>query len=145
MNNLHEVHPVIRGRLLEVPMLVERICFSLYQPYDAGPNLAGDLFEQDADFIMAEIDLPEVVRRGPGQHALRRAFGALDLTYYTKDVLDPYSAMVKLEEIADLFREETIGGVRFRNFTPTGEMRDRGFSAHTGTIAFDFDTSAKHD
>lgn len=143
MKNLVEVEHVVRD-LLFADLPIERICFSYFVPEDAGPTMAGDLFEQNKDFLLVEVDTAQVGRVGPGRFTQRRAYGGVDLVYYTKERLDPLGAKTRLENIADRFQEETLNGVRFRSYTPTGEMRDRGFSAYSGTIAFSFDTSAKH-
>lgn len=142
MRNLVEVKHMIRDQLFD-DLPLPRICFSYFIPEDAGPGMLGDLFEQDKDFLLVEVDIASVGRAGPGRFTQRRAYGSLDLTYYTKDRLDPLGAEKTLEDIADKFQEETVGGVRFKSFTPTGEMRDRGFSAYSGSVPFSFDTQAK--
>lgn len=144
MNNINEIHRVVREELFGIMPTEGRMCFSYLNPEDAGPATLGDLFEQDLDFLMAEVMIERVERAGPSIYSPRRVWGSIEFGYHTKDRLDPYRVMVGLEGVADHFREETLQGVRFRDFVPTGEVRDRGFTVTTGVIPFDFETRAKH-
>lgn len=145
MDNVNDIHRVVRTELFSLMPEDGRICFSYLVPEDAGPANLGDLFKQDLDFLMVEIELSPVRRAGPGQGSPRRVAGAIHFSLMSKDRMNTYGLAARLESIADHFREETLQGVRFRNFTPTGEMRDRGFTASTGVLPFDFETRAKRD
>lgn len=144
MDNVNDIHRVVRGELFSLMPQAGRICFGYDTPEDAGPNDLGDLFQQDQPFLMVEVVIDKVRRAGPGRHSPRRVRGNVALSNYSKDRLNTFTLATELESVADHFREETIGGVRFRDFTPTGEIRDRGFTASTGVIPFDFETRAKH-
>lgn len=143
MNDIFEIHHVVRDQVLSNLWVGGRVCFSLFQPDDAGPLQAGNLFNQNLDFIMVEVMIDDVRRAGPGVLSPRRVWGGLELGHYTKDRLDPLLATRTLEQVGDWFREETIGGVRFRDFLPTGEVRDRGFQVQTATLPFQFETQPK--
>ena len=145
MENVNDIHRVVRTEIFALMPAEGRICFSYLVPEDAGPAGLGDLFEQDLDFLMVEVNIDKVRRAGPSVVSPRRAWGHLELALHSKDRLNTYILATRLEAIADHFREETLQGVRFRDFTPSGDIRDRGFSAATGVIPFDFETRAKHD
>lgn len=145
MDNVNDIHKVVRGEIFSLMPEDGRVCFGYLTPEDAGPAGLGDLFEQDLDFLMVELTFEQVQRAGPGIHSPRRVRGFIEMTLHSKDRLNTYMLATRLETIADHFREQTIKGVRFRDFTPSGEVRDRGFTASTGVIPFDFETRAKHD
>lgn len=145
MDNVNDIHRVVRGELFTLMPMNGRICFGYETPEDAGPADLGDLFEQDLNFLMVEVNIDRVQRAGPGRHSPRRVWGHIEMAAHSKDRLNTYILASSLEQVADHFREETLRGVRFRDYTPTGEIRDRGFTASTGIIPFDFETRAKHD
>ena len=145
MDNVNDIHKVVRGEIFSLMPEDGRVCFGYLTPEDAGPAGLGDLFEQNLDFLMVELTVDQVRRSGPGMHSPRRVWGSVELSLFSKDRMNTYVLATRLETIADHFREQTIKGVRFRDFTPSGEIRDRGFTASTGMIPFDFETRAKHD
>lgn len=119
------------------------ICFSLYQAEDAGPGSRGELFHQNADFLMLEVVIDDVRKSGPGVHSPNRVWGGIQLAYHTKDRLDAITPRFRLEEAGNWFSQKTLNGVRFREFVPTGDGRDRGFQWYSATIAFEFETQPK--
>lgn len=145
MDNVNDIHRVVRSELFSLLPISGHICFGYDTPEDAGPEGLGNLFEQDLDFLMVEVNVDRVRRSGPGLQSPRRVWGHMGLSVYSKDRLNTYTLARALEEVANHFREETIQGVRFRDFVPSGEARDRGFTVSTGVIPFDFETRAKHD
>lgn len=145
MENVNDIHRVVRSVLSSTLPVEGRICFSYLTPEDAGPAGLGDLFEQDLDFLMVEVNIDRVQRAGPSVVSPRRVWGHLELALHSKSIRDLDILATQLEAVADHFRETTLQGVRFRNFTPSGDIRDRGFTASTGVIPFDFETRAKHD
>lgn len=112
-------------------------CFSLDNTVDAGPQQLGELFEQASDFFMAEIEVETVTKAGPGTTTPRRMFAGLDLHFMTKDRMDDLGARDKLEEIAGWFASQTIDGIRFREYAPTGDGELIGFVRYSATIPFE--------
>jgi hypothetical protein len=145
MDNVNDIHRVVRSELFSLMPMQGRICFGYLTPEDAGPNTLGDLFEQDLDFLMVEVMIDDVRRAGPSTSSPRRVWGHIEFALHSKGRLNTYTLASTLEAVANHFREETLQGVRFRDFTPSGEARDRGFTASTGVLPFDFETRAKHD
>lgn len=143
MQKVAEIHGLVRSVVFDHLPAGQGICFSLYRPEDAGPLQLGDLFHQDADFMMVEVRIDEVQKSGPGIHSPNRVFGGLEITFHTKDRFDEVGAQQTLEAAGNWFAQETIDGVRFREFVPTGDGRDRGFMMYSGTVVFEFETQPK--
>lgn len=140
---VNDIHVQVRTQVFANLWAGVGVCFSYYQAEDAGPAGLGDLFLQNDDFLMVEVIIDQVVKSGPGIHSPNRVFGAIELTLLSKDRLDMVGAQRRLEEAGDWFAQETIDGVRYREFIPTGDGRDRGFQSHAGTVAFEYETLTK--
>lgn len=145
MQNVNDIHQVVRERLFARLPAGLGVCFSYFQTQDAGPAQLGELFHQDADFLLFEVVIDSVRRAGPGKHTHKKVRGGIELSLHTKDQLDLVGLEKRLEDAGNWFAEETIGGVRFREFFPTGLVgRDRGFQYSGGTVPFEFETQPKH-
>lgn len=143
LQKVNDIHRVVRERLFANLPAGMGLCFSLYQTTDAGPDQKGELFQQDDPFLMVETRIDEVRKAGPGVHSPNRVFGALEITLQSKDRLDMIGAHHLLEQAGNWFAQETIEGVRFREFIPTGDGRDRGFQTYAGTVVFEYETQPK--
>lgn len=143
LEKLNDIEKVVRPQVFAHLWPGVGVCFSLYQTDDAGPAQLGELFEQSEDFLMVETIIDDTRRIGPGHFAATRVMGGVEITYHTKDRLDPLFAKRRLEEAGDWFRDETIGGVRFRGFVPLSDGRVRGYQTYSATVAFEFEVPAK--
>lgn len=144
LSKVNDIHRVVRDRLFANLWPGTGLCFSIYQPYDAGPEQLGELFSQGAHFLSVEVRIDEVVKAGPGIHSPNRVFGALEISYHSKDRLDMIGAHNLLEQAGNWYAQQTIDGVRFREFVPTGDGRDRGFQFYSGTVVFEYETTNQH-
>lgn len=143
MQRVNDIHRVVRELAFDNLWPDVGICFSLQQTDDAGPGQYGDLFHQNRDFLMVEVETDAVRKSGPGRHSPNRVWGGVTLTYHTKDRLDAVGPQYRLEEAGDWYAQQTLSGVRFREFVPTGDGRDRGFQWYSATLAFEFETQPK--
>lgn len=143
--NVNDIHRVVREKAFEMLPAGTGLCFSLYQPFDAGPEQLGELFDQNNNFLMIEVRIDDVVKSGPGKYTLNRVFGALEIAYHSKDRLDMIGAHHLLETTGKWYAQKTIDGVRFREFVPTGDGGDRGFQVYSCTVIFDFETPPDHN
>lgn len=136
-----DIRRMVRDRLFANLWPGTGLCFSLYKTKDAGPNQLGELFHQDQPFLMVEVRIDDVTSASPGSHTPRRVLGALEITYHSKSSLDATGAHHLLEQSGNWFAQDTIEGVRFREFIPTGTGRDQGFQFYSGTIVFEYKDS----
>lgn len=143
LDNITEVRRVIRKRVLDNLGGEDAVCFTLDESTDAGPNQRGDLFDQNKPFYMVEIEIDEVVATGPGSHAWRRVMARVDLAYLTKDRLDDLNSHARLEAAGGWFADQTLDGIRFRNFVPIDEGRFLGFQRYTATVPFECEIKPK--
>lgn len=132
----------VRGMIFSNAPADMKFCFSLEATEDASANAAGPLFEQNDDFLMFEIDVDRVRRAGPGVHSPRRAWGTLTIGLITKTTEDSIGYLEKLEQVAAWFADQTIEGIRFRQFVPRGSSALMGFNSYDCTISCDFELQA---
>lgn len=144
LQNVSDIHRVIRDRVFSNLWPDTGISFDLNQAHDAGPEQFGELFNQNKQFMVVEVRIDEVVKSGPGVHSPNRVYGALELSYQTKDRLDMVGANHLLEKAGNWFAQKTIDGVRFREFIPTGSGHDMGFQFYSGTVIFEYETTNRH-
>lgn len=144
LETVNDIHRVVRDPLFLNLWPGTGVCFGLHQPYDAGPEQMGELFSQDNPFLMVEVRIDDVRKSGPGVHTPNRVFGGLEISYHSKDRLDMIGAHNLLEQAGNWYAQKTIEGVRFREFIPTGDGRDRGFQFYSGTVVFEYETRNRH-
>lgn len=116
-----------------------KFCFSLATPIDVSANQAGDLFNQNEDFLLVETQIQGVRRAGVSWDAPRRIYADLTLSWVTKDVANDLEKLDALEEISRWFSEQTINGVRYRQLIPLGGFPLMGFMSYDGTLNCDFE------
>lgn len=116
-----------------------RVTFDVIEGIDCSSNVSGDLFKQDEDFLLFELNVDDVRRAGPGWVSPRRVHGALDISLFTKQPMDKLKYGRELEQVADWFQDQTISGIRFRSFVPTPAVPINGFTAYNGVINIDFE------
>lgn len=116
-----------------------RFAFEMTEALDLGELKVGDLFEQNEDFWLFELNIDDVRRAGPGWVSPRRVEGSLDIALLTKAPRDKVKFSRQLEEVADWFQDDTITGIRFRSFIPTPAVPIRGFTAYNGVINLQFE------
>lgn len=137
---VNDIHRVVREILFAEMWADVGLCFSLFQVDDASANLRGNLFQQDLDFLMCEVVIDVVRKAGPGIHSPNRVWGGLELVYFTKEHLDLLAAHQRVEQSGGWFAQKTLGGVRFRECTPTTDGSLRGFYSASATVAFEYET-----
>lgn len=115
--------------------------FDFSEGDDVSSNAVGPLLEQDNDFWLFEWYIDRVGRAGPSIVSPRRYWGTLDISVFTKAPRDKVKFTGMLENVANWFQDETVSGVRFRTFSPTPAAPLKGFTAYSGVINFDFETS----
>lgn len=121
----------------------DSFCFSLDNTTDAGPNQRGDLFEQNGDFFLIEVEVDDVYPAGPGIHSPRRVDGGVDIRYLTKDRMDDLGAQQRLEDIGNWFSDQKLKGIQFGLYAPVGAGELLGFQRYSGTVPFSCDLKPK--
>lgn len=132
----------VRGIIFSNATPEHRFCFGLEATEDASANNVGPLFNQNEDFLMFELFVDEVRRAGPGITSPRRAWATLTIGLMTKSTEDAIGYLDKLEQVAAWFADQTIGGIRFRQFVPRGSSAVMGFNSYDCTINCDFELKA---
>lgn len=134
--SVHDGELVVRDTVLDLAPADMRFCFSRLQAVDAGSLASGDLFKQDGDFYIFDVEVDEVTRAGPSMVSPNRCYGYLKVSFLTKGDAE-FTGRRNLEKVADWFAQKTIEGVRFRVFQPAGTYHLLGFTLISGVINFD--------
>lgn len=113
--------------------------FDFVEGWDCSQNEAGLLIEQNLDFYMFETVIDRTGRAGPSWVSPGRAWGALDISIFTKAPRDKVKYTRLLEEVAGWFMDETVDGIRFRSYLPTPPAPVNGFTSYNGVINFQFE------
>lgn len=142
MEKITDVHRLVHKTVRTNLGAEEHLCFNYDHAQDVLHPKTTDLFKQDKDFYFVEVLIDSVQKAGPGVYTRNRVFGGIEITLYAKP-WEPLSAMDRLEQVGRWFSQKTIEGVRFREFTPTGDGRDSGFNSYSATLAFEFETPAQ--
>lgn len=141
--SLNSVYRAIRQIVFDNRGVDDSFCFDLGESTDASSNQRGDLFEQNGDFYLVEVEIDQVTKAGPGTSSPRRVYGGVDIRFFTKDRLDDLGAKAKLEAIGDWFGSQTTHGIRFREFYPAGDGRLIGFQEYSATVPFECEIEPK--
>lgn len=129
---------VIRDKVYELT-LDKSFTFDEELKEDASAQgVQGNLLRQDHSFFEFIHTIMNSYRVGPSAVSPTRYVGDFYLIYYTKDP-STIKDVKLLESIANEFSEKTIGGIRFRTFTPLSKGIREGFTAYSGVINFDFE------
>jgi hypothetical protein len=116
-----------------------RFAFDIVDAIDVGDMQAGELFEQNEDFWLFEIEVEDVGRAGPGMNSPKRCSGSLSITLCTKAASNAVPSLASLETVARWFENQTIHGIRFRSFLPVRPAKIQGFTAYSGVMNCDFE------
>lgn len=114
-------------------------CFDLADATDFSLNDAGTLLEQDQDFVLIASSFDGVGRAGPSWVSPRRYAGNLDIGWFTKAPRDKVKYSRLVESVADWFQDQTLQGIRFRQFLPTAVAPLHGFMSYNGVMNFEFE------
>lgn len=117
--------------------------YNLEEGLDLSVNKAGDLFKQNKDFVLLELTIDRVRRAGPSRVSPTRVWGTLDLSIFTKGLRDKVKFAGQLEGMANWFQNETISGIRFREYEPSSVVPSHGFTSYNGMINFEFEIAAQ--
>lgn len=117
--------------------------YNLEEGLDLSTNRAGQLFQQNKDFCLFELSIDRVRRAGPSRVSPTRVWGTLDLSIFTKAQRDKVKFAGQLEGMANWFQNETISGIRFRDYEPTSVVPSHGFTSYNGMINFEFEIVAR--
>lgn len=117
--------------------------YNLEEGLDLSLNNAGELFQQNKDFILLELSIDQVRRAGPSRVSPTRVWGTLDLSIFTKGQRDKVKFGSQLEVMANWFQNETISGIRFREYQPSSVVPSHGFTSYSGLINFEFEIVAQ--
>lgn len=139
LESLADFEVAVRDRVFDMAGTGYRFSFEATDAIDASDNDAGALFDQNEDFWLFEADIDDTGRAGPGASSPRRAWGSLSLTLFTKAPVNKVPALRELETVAGWFRDQTVGGIRFRSFLPVQPARIQGFTAYSGVITCAFE------
>lgn len=138
LSSLADLHIRMRDHVFAMAQPGTRFAFDL-DGVDVGDLQCGELFEQNDDFWLFEIDVDDVRRAGPGTGSPKRCSGSLSITYCTKTAGNAVPALAQLESVAAWFSDQTITGIRYRSFVPIRSARIQGFTAHSGVMNCDFE------
>lgn len=141
--NTTAVERGIRKMLFDNIRPNDAFCFSLDTPIDASVNQLGDLFEQNDDFFILEVETDGVVPAGASKLSPRIMSGGIEIRYLSKNRMDDLGAKARLEEIGEWFAQQTVGGIHFYEYFHSGYGRLLGFQRYTGTIPFDCEIQPK--
>lgn len=120
-----------------------RYAYDLAEGLDLSDNKSGDLFKQNNDFVLFELGITDVRRAGPSVVSPTRVWGTLDLSLFTKATRDKVTFGGELEAFANWFQNETISGIRFREYVPTSVVPLHGFTSYNGVINFEFEIASQ--
>ncbi len=139
LTSMAELHTRMRDHVFASVVPGTRFAFDIVDAIDVGDLQAGELFEQNADFWLFEIDVEDVGRAGPGMNSPKRCSGSLSITFCTKTASNTVPSLASLEAVARWFENQTIQGIRFRSFLPVRPAKIQGFTAYSGVMNCDFE------
>lgn len=127
----------IRRKVVSIG-LAEAYTFDVFTFEDASALGYGDLTKQDAAFLLFTSEIMNSRRAGPSLVSPTRYYADLRIEYRTKTPKTLADCRI-LESVANEFAEKTVGGIRFRTFTPMPARKSEGFIVYSGIIDFDFE------
>lgn len=125
-SRLSDAHRVVRKTVVDAGFSLP-YSFDALTLIDASPLDSGSLINQDGDFLVFDVDLVNTYRVGPSLVSPTRVLCELNLSYYTKTPGTVRDCEF-LENVASIFAERTVEGVRFRTFLPFSERVVKGFT-----------------
>lgn len=139
LTSLVDLHTRMRDHVFSLAAPGTRFAFDIVDAIDVGDLQAGELFEQNEDFWLFEIDVEDIGRAGPGMNSPKRCSGSLSITLCTKAGSNAVPSLASLEAVAAWFENQTIQGIRFRSFLPVRPAKIQGFTAYSGVMNCDFE------
>lgn len=113
------------------------LAFSFGMPEDVTSKATGEMFANDADCIIVEV---EIDREYPNvsQHAFKVVEGAISCYFCTKGTQPSRKYWRNAEQLARWFAHRTMDGAYFRGITLGQEVRHRGFRVFPVEVPFEF-------
>jgi hypothetical protein len=143
LTSITDLHTHVRDIVFNRAPEGLRFTFDLDEAQDLGTAQAGSLLEQNADFVLFDVEVIDVRRAGPSDASPQRCHGSLTLELFSKAPLDEVAYGRQLEQLGSWFADQTLLGIRFRSFLPLRRARAHGFVAYRGAINLDFEITKR--
>lgn len=140
---IHRIRLIARdGMLAQHPLIPYGFDGASGRDYSSNKK-PGNLFKQDADFVLFEPEVDTTRRAGPSKVSPTRYWGTLVISLFSKDDSADLDHQRLLRVFSGWFEEKTVRDIRFRTLTPMSTARVMGFICFSGVLNFEFETNPK--